>query len=573
MPARRAQTDGHIVDASPKINKRKTKKQVETNEIVDRNVTQDSENLSYESCLMRLNYVENEKEMLQKKLSKLESDTISMLEVKLEEIKTSMDSKIKSLSKELYYLFDKAQDENASISVKSTSPYKRKEFIPRPSIFSIMLSQRDENYRTIFNMVLCVLILWGLSLALHDMKEKQMPDWDLLTWGIVKDLKPFFLHWLIMFCTSFIIVPLAHFAAESRGFPIFQMIVLIYAVLQCIAFYYSATVVSYRDTPFSMPLAVGLMAEQARMSMKMHSYFREKILWYRYNGEFSCRPVCGGIIPILVLSYPSFDYFIKEVEKYFYFMFVPTLIYRDEYPRTNRIRWEYVLLHLGEALCIIYYAFLIFRTSYPNFEGNISLKPINLYDFINVTFSCMGHGMTLMIFTHYLVLHLVQNIFGELTRFADRKFYGEWWNSRTFTVFYREWNGVVHDFIHSYLYTDMIEFVRLPKIVSLLLCFFISAVVHEYIVCIAMGFFLPILAVLFGGPGVVFILLTKNKTGRIWNIFMWLMLSTGNAMLMVMYCREYYVRHHPSSAGTAFDFNDFMVPRTFRTQFPEYFST
>ncbi len=571
MPVRRAQGDGRIVD-SPKNTKKRTKKYDEISQIIDSGSIQDSGNLSYDSCLMRLNYVENEKELLQKKLSKLESDTISILEVKLEEIKTSMDFKIQSLSKELYYLFDKAQDESKSVTIKSTNIYKRKEFIPRPSIFSIMLSQRDENYRTIFNMVLCVLILWGLNLAFDDMREKQMPDWDLLTWGIVKDLKPFFIHWLIMFCTSFVIVPLAHFAAESRGFPIFQMVVLIYIILQGIAFYYSATVVSYRDTPFSMPLAVGLMAEQARMSMKMHSYFREKILWYRYNGEYACRPVCGGIIPFIVLSYPSFDYFVKEVEKYFYFMFVPTLIYRDEYPRTNRIRWEYVLLHLGEALCIIYYAFLIFRTSYPNFEGNISLKPINSYDFIHVTFSCMGHGMTLMIFTHYLVLHLVQNIFSELTRFADRKFYGEWWNSRTFTVFYREWNGVVHDFIHSYLYTDMIEYVKLPKIVSLLLCFFISAVVHEYIVCVAMGFFLPILAVLFGGPGVIFILLTKNKTGRIWNIFMWLMLSTGNAMLMVMYCREYYVRHHPSSLGSTLDFHDFMVPRTFRIQFPNYFS-
>ena len=32
----------------------------------------------------------------------------------------------------------------------------------------------------------------------------------------------------------------------------------------------------------------------------------------------------------------------------------------------------------------------------------------------------------------------------------------DWWNSRTFSVFYRKWNGVVHDWIHAYLYTDLV---------------------------------------------------------------------------------------------------------------------
>jgi hypothetical protein len=57
-----------------------------------------------------------------------------------------------------------------------------------------------------------------------------------------------------------------------------------------------------------------------------------------------------------------------------------------------------------------------------------------------------------------------------------------------------------------------------------------------------MGFFLPILGVLFTGPGLIFILLTRNKTHRVWNIFMWLMLTTGNAFLMVIYIREYHAR-------------------------------
>ena len=120
--------------------------------------------------------------------------------------------------------------------------------------------------------------------------------------------------------------------------------------------------------------------------------------------------------------------------------------------------------------------------------------------------------------------------------------------------------------------------------VSLLLSFCISALVHEYIIAVSMGFFLPILLILFTGPGLVFILLTHNKTGWVWNLFMWIMLATGNAMLMVLYCREYYARNREIGRdlniilNNAYDYNkgspmdywsstkDFFMPRTLLVQ-------
>jgi hypothetical protein len=61
------------------------------------------------------------------------------------------------------------------------------------------------------------------------------------------------------------------------------------------------------------------------------------------------------------------------------------------------------------------------------------------------------------LFLNLSIVTTVQNIGAEVTRFADRGFYEDWWNSRTFSVFYRKWNGVVHDWIHSYLYTDLVS--------------------------------------------------------------------------------------------------------------------
>ena len=60
---------------------------------------------------------------------------------------------------------------------------------------------------------------------------------------------------------------------------------------------------------------------------------------------------------------------------------------------------------------------------------------------------------------------------------------------------------------------------------------------------------------------------------------MWLMLTTGNAMLMVLYMREYFMRSHgpitDSISNKAFNemgINDYFIPRTLRIQFPELFT-
>jgi hypothetical protein len=98
--------------------------------------------------------------------------------------------------------------------------------------------------------------------------------------------------------------------------------------------------------------------------------------------------------------------------------------------------------------------------------------------------------------------------------------------------------------------------------------FIVSAIVHEQIIACAMGtraisgcacgrsccgnrvsdvgFFYPVLLLMFGGPGVFFVNLTKKNT-RFYNVFMWLMLSVGNALLMVLYSREWFARfgEHP----------------------------
>jgi hypothetical protein len=66
----------------------------------------------------------------------------------------------------------------------------------------------DENYRTIFNIALCGLFLWGASLAFDDFLRCGLPNFELITWGIFKDIGPFAFYWFVMFFATFTVVPL-----------------------------------------------------------------------------------------------------------------------------------------------------------------------------------------------------------------------------------------------------------------------------------------------------------------------------------------------------------------------------
>ena len=76
----------------------------------------------------------------------------------------------------------------------------------------------------------------------------------------------------------------------------------------------------------------------------------------------------------------------------------------------------------------------------------------------------------------------------------------DWWASTSFSSYYRKWNTLVHDWIYSYLYLDMrAAFTSpLPAIFATIL---VSALFHEYLLAIALGFASPVLMIEFAGLG------------------------------------------------------------------------
>lgn len=81
----------------------------------------------------------------------------------------------------------------------------------------------------------------------------------------------------------------------------------------------------------------------------------------------------------------------------------------------------------------------------------------------------------------YILFHSYLNLVAELTRFADRNFYNDWWNASNTDTYWQKWNQPVHSWGLRHIYTPLRRS-GYSRLTSALVVFFISAIAHEYFV-------------------------------------------------------------------------------------------
>ncbi|XP_054163787.1 sterol O-acyltransferase 2-like, partial [Oppia nitens] len=191
-----------------------------------------------------------------------------------------------------------------------------------------------------------------------------------------------------------------------------------------------------------------------------------------------------------------FVFFLKFFYKFTYFLFAPTLIYRDKYPRTKSIDWFLIIGYLIQCLSIVICG-LITRNILLSTISQIGLKSYRKSDIFWVIL--MGYLIALqhMYTIVYGFFHLIQNIFAELLRFGDRHFYGPIWRTTRVDEFVRDIDPIVSNWIYGYIYSPFVRKTH-NKLFSICLVFIISGIIHELIMSMMLGFLFPIMLLQLG---------------------------------------------------------------------------
>ncbi|CAK5283143.1 unnamed protein product [Mycena citricolor] len=217
------------------------------------------------------------------------------------------------------------------------------------------------------------------------------------------------------------------------------------------------------------------------------------------------------------------------------YQLIPTLVYELEYPRTDRIRPLYVFektvatFGTFALLYTVTESFILPRTAAAQAAGD---------SFARALLDLSLPFMIAYLLLFYIIFECICNGFAELSYFADRQFYEDWWNSTSWDEFSRKWNRPVHTFLLNHVYASTIDAYRLSRGAAMFLTFLLSACVHELVMVVVtkkFRFYIFLLQ-LIQIPLIMLSRLPIIKQNRLMgNIVFWLGLFAGFPLLCVGY--------------------------------------
>lgn len=162
-----------------------------------------------------------------------------------------------------------------------------------------------------------------------------------------------------------------------------------------LAFFYVFTkLVLYYNLP--QATSVAILMEMTRFVMKTYAFVRSNIpKTYRFKEKSDDEK--------LLVRLPSMLW-------YQYFLFCPTLVYRDSYPRTTHVRWRKVFAYLAEFLMVIVFLSFIFERYAKPYFGSFGEAESTLGSLVMSIFGCILPGITIFMCGFYSFLHVWQNM-------------------------------------------------------------------------------------------------------------------------------------------------------------------
>ncbi|KAK2069431.1 hypothetical protein P8C59_004015 [Phyllachora maydis] len=171
------------------------------------------------------------------------------------------------------------------------------------------------------------------------------------------------------------------------------------------------------------------------------------------------------------------------------YLLCPTLCYEMEYPRTDAIDWQKLLSKITAIFgCIFLLTVISEEFILPILmEASARLDQLAHDAPTAEVLLILAEAMSWLLFPFILtfllvflvIFEYVLGAFAELTHFADRHFYSDWWNSTDWMEFSREWNVPVYSFLRRHVYSASRP--HLGRRSATVITFLISAVGHEIV--------------------------------------------------------------------------------------------
>ena len=85
-----------------------------------------------------------------------------------------------------------------------------------------------------------------------------------------------------------------------------------------------------------------------------------------------------------------------------------------------------------------------------------------------------------LIMSQFVAFDCICNLYAEVTAFADRKFYDDFWNSCTVDEYFKKCNVLLPSFLRKYVYVALLK-KQVPKIVAKFITVLLSSLFLEMI--------------------------------------------------------------------------------------------
>jgi diacylglycerol O-acyltransferase-1 len=245
----------------------------------------------------------------------------------------------------------------------------------------------------------------------------------------------------------------------------------------------------------------------------------------------------------------------------FYFWIAPTLTYQIAFPKYPRVRlWKVAAILIRMVPILALFTFFVAQVVTPalaslvhDLEKTKGAYTAGMLAQYWLRLSIANTYLWLLMF--YFYFHLWLNLLAELSRWGDRVFYKDWWNSAEVSAYWRLWNMPVHYWLVRHLYFPCIR-LKMSKTAATFVVFLFSAVMHEVLVSVPFHMVRPwsFIGMMMQIPlvGLTKYLNKRFPDGFIGNVVFWVSFCVvGQPMAVLLYTADYQYAKHMAQEGCA----------------------